>query len=96
MGTVGAPDSLSRLPGTRKGPPAPSGLVSPLQDRGLIGVGTLSGKLIRTNNSNTRVFKCAELGHRDFTYGPVAKALLPKQGAQVRSLVGELDPTCCN
>ena len=32
---------------------------------------------------------------RDFPGGPVAKnSTLPKQGAQVRSLVRELDPTC--
>ena len=28
--------------------------------------------------------------------GPVAKTLFLMQGAQVRSLVRELDPTCCN
>ena len=29
--------------------------------------------------------------------GPVAKSpSYPKQGAWVQSLVGELDPTCCN
>ena len=33
----------------------------------------------------------------DFPGSPVAKPpLLPMQGAQVRSLVRELDPTCCN
>ena len=31
----------------------------------------------------------------DFLSGPVAKTGLPMQGARVRSLVGELDPTCC-
>ena len=34
---------------------------------------------------------------RDFPGGPVAKtSLLPVQGARVRSLVRELDPTCHN
>ena len=34
---------------------------------------------------------------RDFLSGPVAKSPShPKQGAWVQSLVGELDPTCCN
>ena len=31
---------------------------------------------------------------RDFPGGPVGKTALPMQGAQVQSLVGELDPTC--
>ena len=33
---------------------------------------------------------------REFLCGPVAKTLLPKQGARVQSLVRELDPTCHN
>ena len=32
----------------------------------------------------------------DFPGGPVAKTMLPMQGAWVRSLVRGLDPTCCN
>ena len=32
----------------------------------------------------------------DFLGGPVVKTVLPVQGAQVRSLVRELDPACCN
>ena len=35
-------------------------------------------------------------GIGDFPGGPVAKTLLPKQGAWVRSLVSKLDPTFCN
>ena len=35
------------------------------------------------------IFQC-----RDFPGGPVGKTVLPMQGAQVRSLVGELDPAC--
>jgi len=30
-----------------------------------------------------------------FPGDPVAKTVLPRQGAQVQSLVIELDPTCC-
>ena len=38
-----------------------------------------------------------KLQDRDlFPGGPVAKTLLPKQGAQVRSLINKLDPMCCN
>ena len=33
---------------------------------------------------------------QDFLGGPVAKIALPMQGAQVWSLVRELDPICCN
>ena len=33
---------------------------------------------------------------RDCPGGPVAKTVLPKQWAQVGSLVRELDCTCCN
>ena len=33
---------------------------------------------------------------REFLYGPVAKTLLPKQGARAQSLVRELDATCHN
>ena len=33
---------------------------------------------------------------QDFPGGPVANFGFPLQGAQVWSLVGELDPTCCN
>ena len=33
---------------------------------------------------------------RDFPDGPVADSVLPMLGASVRSLVRELDPTCCN
>ena len=33
---------------------------------------------------------------RDFSGGPVAKTQLPMQGAGVRSLLRELDPTRCN
>ena len=33
---------------------------------------------------------------RNFPDGSVTKTALPKQGAQVWSLVGELDPSCCN
>ena len=33
---------------------------------------------------------------RDIPGGPVAKTVLPIEGAQVQSLVRELDPTCCN
>ena len=33
---------------------------------------------------------------RDFPGGPVAKTLLPMQGAWVRSPVRDLDPTCHN
>ena len=36
------------------------------------------------------------LGYQDFPGGPVAKTLLPMQGAQVPSLVRELGPTCLN
>ena len=36
-----------------------------------------------------------EVDHEDFPVGPVTKALLTMQGAQVRSLVGELDPAWC-
>ena len=32
----------------------------------------------------------------NFPCGPVAKTLFPVQGAEVRSLVGELDFTCYN
>ena len=32
----------------------------------------------------------------DFPAGPVATTVLPMQGAWVRSLVRELDPTRCN
>ena len=34
--------------------------------------------------------------YRDFPGGPVVKTTLPMQGARVRSLVRELDPTCHN
>jgi len=33
---------------------------------------------------------------RGFPGGPVAKTVLPRQGAWVQSLVRELDPTCHN
>ena len=33
---------------------------------------------------------------RNFPGGPVAEIPLPMQGAQVPSLVRDLDPTCCN
>ena len=32
----------------------------------------------------------------DFPGGPVAKTVLPMLRAHIRSLVRELDPTCCN
>ena len=34
--------------------------------------------------------------YRDFPGDPVAKTVLPVDGAWVRFLVRELDPTCCN
>ena len=37
-----------------------------------------------------------EMPGQVFTGGPVAKTLLPRQEARVRSLVRELDPTCHN
>ena len=36
-----------------------------------------------------------EIYFRDFSGGPVARTLLSVQGAQVQSLVRELDPICC-
>ena len=33
---------------------------------------------------------------KDFSGGPVAETVLPKQGAQVQSVVRELDPTFCS
>ena len=37
-----------------------------------------------------------EILMEDFPGGPVAKTVLPVQGAWVKSLVRELDPTCRN
>ena len=39
---------------------------------------------------------CCYINMRDFLGGPVAKTALPVQGAQVWSLVRELDPIRCN
>ena len=33
---------------------------------------------------------------RDIPSGPVAKTVLPMQGASIKSPVRELDPICCN
>ena len=42
-------------------------------------------------------FSGKEQTYRDFPGGPLAKdSELPMQGAQVQSLVRELDLTCCN
>ena len=40
--------------------------------------------------------KCLKIDCREFPGGPVAKTTFPVQGAQVQSLMGGLDPTCCN
>ena len=40
-----------------------------------------------------QILKAAKEG---ISCGPVAKALLPKQGPRVQSLVRELDPRCYN
>ena len=41
-------------------------------------------------------YEASKKGRRDFPGGPVANSMLPVQGAQVRSLVWELDPTYHN
>ena len=39
---------------------------------------------------------CKRIKNEDFHGSPAAKTLLTMQGPGVRSLVRELDPTCCN